>query len=386
MRGKAGGDRKGREGQGEIIDRGDAGGAVAAQVRIRPVPLSALDASDELLQSGFWGHFKHAHGWSPAAFNIDVRLPPAGDLTSFGLLVLTRRLSRFFSLAYVPFGPGFDPGEGRGLYLSALARALRPELPRNTLFLRFDLPWCRAGEEPLALRGPRVRKAGSDMQPPSTVIVDITPDPDAILASMKHKTRYNIRLAEKKGVVVEEAAPGDLDAWYALYEETARRDRIAIHSRAYYQGLLRASTEYPGQRPVVKLLVARHDGSMLAGNIVVFWKKQAAYLYGASSGEKRNLMPTYALQWEAIKLARAAGCATYDLYGVPPNPDPDHPMFGLYQFKTGFSEDVLVRWGTWDATFRPFLYALYTRAEAARMFYYRSFKKRVRARTRGNDS
>ncbi len=224
------------------------------------------------------------------------------------------------------------------------------------------------------------------MQPPDTVIVDISRSPDEILASMKHKTRYNIRLAEKKGIVVEEARPDELDRWYALYEETARRDRIAIHSRAYYAALLRASVEYAGIRPVVKLLLARHEGSLLAGNIVSFWKKQAVYLYGASSGEKRNLMPTYALQWDAILKAREAGCATYDLYGVPPRPDESHPMFGLYQFKTGFSEQVVERWGTWDAPYRPFLYALYRVAESARMFYYRSFRKRSRARSRGNDS
>jgi lipid II:glycine glycyltransferase (peptidoglycan interpeptide bridge formation enzyme) len=89
-------------------------------------------------------------------------------------------------------------------------------------------------------------------------------------------------------------------------------------------------------------------------------------------------MPTYALQWEAIRRAHAAGCRTYDLYGVPPRPDPGHPMFGLYQFKTGFSDTVLERWGTWDVSFRPVLCALYCAAEAARMLYYRRVKKHLR--------
>jgi lipid II:glycine glycyltransferase (peptidoglycan interpeptide bridge formation enzyme) len=374
------------EGQGEIIDQGDSRGAPRAEVSVRPVTLSDLDDSNELLQSGFWGQFKAAQGWKALAFRVDVHLPRAASQPPFGLLVLTRRLLRFFTIAYVPFGPAFDPVEGRGAYLSAIARALRGALPRSTLFLRFDLPWCRTGEEPAIKGRPRVRKAGSDVQPPTTVIVDTTPELAAILASMKHKTRYNIRLAEKKGVIVEEAQPGDFELWYALYEETARRDRIAIHSRAYYRELLRASVEFPGARPIVKLLLARHEGSLLAGNIVAFWKKQGVYLYGASSGEKRNIMPTYALQWDAIRRSREAGCSTYDLYGVPSNPDPDHPMFGLYQFKTGFSEQVLERWGTWDASYRPFLYAFYRTAEAVRMFYYRSFKKRSRSKSRRIDS
>jgi lipid II:glycine glycyltransferase (peptidoglycan interpeptide bridge formation enzyme) len=136
----------------------------------------------------------------------------------------------------------------------------------------------------------------------------------------------------------------------------------------------------------VSLLLAWHDGELLAGNIVAFWRTRAAYLYGASSGVKRNLMPTYALQWETMRRAHAAGCLTYDLYGVPPLSDPGHPMFGLYQFKTGFSDTVLERWGTWDVPFRPVLVALYRAAEAARMFYHRGVKKRLKARPRTADA
>jgi lipid II:glycine glycyltransferase (peptidoglycan interpeptide bridge formation enzyme) len=349
---------------------------------VREVPLSILDSSDEMLQSGFWGEFKQKHGWRASAFSVS-----AGS-SAFGLLVLTRRLARLFSLAYVPFGPVFDPCAGRGEFLASLASALRPRLPRGTLFLRFDLPWVKGGEMPVSWEHgvARVRKSASDMQPASTVVIDIARSLDAVLKSMKTKTRYNIRLSEKKGVTVAEGSLNDLDRWYSIYQETARRDRIGIHTLSYYRGLLRSSHEYPGEAPDVKLLLALHEGEMLAGNIVAFWKTRAAYLYGASSGVKRNLMPTYALQWEAIRLAHAAGCLTYDLYGVPPRPDPGHPMSGLYQFKTGFSDKVLERWGTWDAPFRPLLFSLFRAAEAARMFYHRGVKKRLRARTREADS
>jgi len=341
----------------------------------RKVPLSFLDSSREMLQSGFWGAFKQGHGWKAWAF--DVSAGPG----SFGLLVLTRRLARLFTIAYVPFGPSFDPCTGRGALLAGIAHAIRPHLPNGTLFLRFDLPWTTGGDQP-GFRGrrlPRVRKSASDMQPPNTVIVDISGSAEAVLGSMKSKTRYNIRLAEKKGVSVAEGGEEDLPRWYALYQETARRDRIGIHSLAYYRGLLRSSHEYQGTAPSVQLLLAWHEGELLAGNIVAFWQDRAAYLYGASSGNKRNLMPTYALQWEAIRRAQRAGCTTYDLFGVPPRPDPGHPMAGLYQFKTGFSEQVLERWGTWDVPYRPALCALYRAAEALRMFYYRGVKKRLRA-------
>ncbi len=388
MRGQTDRDCESREGQGEVITDGRPQRQARCRqerpkVSVRPVPLSFLDSNDEMLQSGFWGQFKQAHGWEahPFSVTLEEETPAAPTAAAgFGLLVLSRRFFHMFSLAYVPFGPVRDPVEGRGEMLSAIARALRSQLPRTTLFLRFDLPWGRTGENPGSSGRPRATKAGSNMQPPDTVIVDITPTLEQVLASMKSKTRYNVRLSSKKGVVVSEGSLDDLDSWYGLYEETSSRDRIAIHSRAYYGGLFEASRNYAGVKPTVKLLLARHDGELLAGNIVAFWKNRAAYLYGASSGEKRNLMPTYALQWEAIRMAREGGCTSYDLFGVPPLPDPDHPMFGLYQFKTGFSDCLLERWGTWDVPFRPVLYSLYRAAEAVRMFYYRKLKKRSRRR------
>ncbi|MCX7031601.1 MAG: peptidoglycan bridge formation glycyltransferase FemA/FemB family protein [Spirochaetes bacterium] len=294
--------------------------------------------------------------------------------------MLTRRIARLFRIAYVPFGPTFDPGPGRSAFLAGLARSLRPQLPGGTFLLRFDLPWPKVGERPA---GPGLRKAWDDIQPPATVLVDLRPSEEAILAAMKPKTRYNVKLAEKRGVTVETGTAADLDRWYALYRETSARDRIAIHSRSYYEGLFSAATDRAasgGQAPAVRLLLARAGGELLAGNIVLFWRKSAVYLTGASSGEKRNLMPTYALQWAAMRLAKAAGCESYDLYGCPPAADESHPMFGLYQFKTGFSTAVTERWGTWDAPLNRLVYALYAAAERLRMWWYRKARKRFRVR------
>lgn len=369
MRRETRGDPEGVEGQGEVI-----------HVSAAPAELAELDASPGLLQSGFWGFFKAAHGWRPHAYRVTA------EGVEFPLLVLTRSLPGSFVLAYVPFGPTYDPGAGRSELLSALARGLRPSLPGGTLLVRFDLPWTCGGDAPSGGGPPRVVKAGHDMQPASTILVDISSSLEQVLASMKPKTRYNIRLAQKKGVVVEEGSSADLDQWYTIYRETSARDRIAIHSRDYYRGLLDAARAYDGVKPTVSLLLARHDGELLAGNIVVFWRETASYLYGASSGAKRNLMPTYALQWEAIRRAKDAGCRSYDLFGVPSQPDPAHPMYGLYQFKTGFHDEVLQRWGTWDVPLRSFAYAAYSAAENARMIYHRTLKKRLRGRPRGNDA
>jgi lipid II:glycine glycyltransferase (peptidoglycan interpeptide bridge formation enzyme) len=149
---------------------------------------------------------------------------------------------------------------------------------------------------------------------------------------------------------------------------------------AYYRGLFEAAAGRAAAgeaAPSVRLLLARAGGELLAGNIVLFWKHCAIYLTGASSGARRNLMPTYALQWAAMKMAKASGCRTYDLCGCPSAADETHPMFGLYQFKTGFSPAVTERWGTWDAPLSPPLYAAYAAAERLRLWWYRVARKRL---------
>jgi lipid II:glycine glycyltransferase (peptidoglycan interpeptide bridge formation enzyme) len=190
---------------------------------------------------------------------------------------------------------------------------------------------------------------------------------------MKPKWRYNIGLAEKKGVVTERRDERGLEVFYALYGETAKRDGIAIHGPEYYRTLFACSREQPGQE--LRLYLAFHEGAPVAGSIVLFRGAAAVYLYGASSNQKRNLMAPYALQWRAIQDARAAGCGEYDLYGIPPREDPAHPMAGLYRFKTGFGGRIIHRSGSWDYPYRRVRKTLFTLAEGLRKFL-RSMKKR----------
>jgi lipid II:glycine glycyltransferase (peptidoglycan interpeptide bridge formation enzyme) len=203
-----------------------------------------------------------------------------------------------------------------------------------------------------------------------------------LLANMKSKWRYNIGLAEKKGVAVRSACPssngtntaiaGFLDIFYRLYEETSVRDGISIHPKEYYEALFEEAANHVVD---VRLYLASHEGEDLAGIITLFRGTIATYLYGASSSHKRNLMAPYALQWQAMKDAKAAGCRVYDLFGIPPRPPedmPDHPMAGLYRFKTGFIGDeekggaILHRCGCWDYPCRPLVMALYSTVEKIR--------------------
>jgi len=319
------------------------------------------------------------------------------------MLVLQKPVFAGFSLAYVAHGPSralIADCMASGKYshesavLEAISQAVRSQLAKKLLAIRYEPLWCPS-DAPAApcvqemdgvahypqaqdferwrrsLFGGRLHKTPQDIQPPDTVLVDIAGDEADILSRMRSKTRYNIKLAAKKGVQVQSAGLDELAAWYDMYKETAERDSISIHSLRYYQHLL---AENPA---LCELLLARHEGDLIAGILVSYHGSTATYIYGASSNAKRNLMPAYALQWEAIKRARAHGCIAYDLFGLPPSADPSHPMHGLYQFKTGFGGEEVHRPGAWDYPVSPLLWKLFTALENLRLWYYRSAKKQV---------
>jgi lipid II:glycine glycyltransferase (peptidoglycan interpeptide bridge formation enzyme) len=372
------------------------------KAEVQAVELGDLDGNRTLLQSGFWGAFRERLGWRARAFRCSY------SGREFRLLLLIRRLGPGMELAYVPHGPeSGEPVIERERFLLDLAEALRPHLAR-CLFLRYDLPWAEEGlgNLPSALQDFRnLHKASMDIQPPSTVILDLAAGEEQLLAEMKSKTRYNVRLAVKKGVEISivrsgpvqapgqagaqehgrgnsaAAGPEQLDSalaeWYRLYEETARRDRITLHREQYYRTLFSLAGSYGAGAAELYLLSARHEGELLAGIIVAVKGDGAWYLYGASSNRKRNLMPSYALQWRAVRLARERGCRFYDLFGVPPSDDPRHPMHGLFRFKTGFGGRVVNRPGCYDVALRPLLYRLYRGAEGLRSAYYLEWRKRL---------
>lgn len=360
-------------------------------LRLIPADLTVCEGAASFLQSAFWGRFKGRFGWTPLAFRLGWDEAPAVS----PLLVMSRRLAPGLSFAYVPWGPESLPelsaGEPAGA-LAALARALRPHLPRTTAFIRFDPPWYRSGDAPPPLGRP-FRRAAADIQPPDTVIINLAQDEEAILAGMKPKWRYNIRLAEKKGVAVREAGAGELSVFYELFAETCRRDGIAMHSLEYYQTQFALAAEAgerarglqmhaqglqmhaQGPAPGLRLYIASYQGQDLAAIISLFRGEEATYLYGASSDRERQLMAPYALQWRALRDARAAGCIRYDLFGIPPADDPAHPMAGLYRFKTGFGGAIIHRSGSWDYAYNPPVTVLFNAAEGLRKSL-RDLKKR----------
>ncbi len=331
-------------------------------------------APRSFLQTPFWAEFKASHGWKPFYFFVQ-----AGEGERYPLIVLARDLGVFGTLAYVPLGPDSrllsveDPGRR----LLDLARQIVPLIGNTVLCVRFDPPIDGLGPLPKGLR-----KASVDVQPPDTVILDLRPSEEELLDGMKQKWRYNVRLGEKKGVEIRvltgrEASAGGIDTFYGLYRETASRDGIAIHDKAYYRDLFTAAEEGPFPADI-RLYIASHEGVDLAAIVVLFSDAGATYLYGASSNEKRNLMPAYALQWRAIRDAKAVNCPYYDFYGIPPSDAPSHPMHGLYRFKTGFGGSIVHRAGSYDAPVSGFRYFAWSVAEIARTAWYKKLKKLLR--------
>jgi lipid II:glycine glycyltransferase (peptidoglycan interpeptide bridge formation enzyme) len=189
---------------------------------------------------------------------------------------------------------------------------------------------------------------------------------------MKSKTRYNIRLAGRKGVAVREGTAEDLPGFCCLMQITGQRDGFGIHSKSYYE------TAYQLFVPqgLAKLFLATYEDRVLAGIMAFAFGQRAWYMYGASSDEHRDLMPNYLLQWEAIQWAKERGCLTYDLWGVPDEEEEvlekeflerSDGLWGVYRFKRGFGGQVVHYLGAYDYVYSPLLYRLYSRLMAWRV-------------------
>lgn len=306
-----------------------------------------------LLQTQEWGQLKADFGWDWKLVSVNPAAPEAGAL----LLIRRWLLSRLATIAYVPRGPVvtwtdsaltqavISATEAAARRQHALALWLEPELE--------DTPAHRALLERLGYL-----PVSHTIQPPRTLIVDLHGEEAAILTQMKQKTRYNIRLAERKGVTVRQGTLADLPTFYALLQQTGKRDAFGIHTAAYY----RRAFEIFAPLNQVALLIAEVEGEAVAALMVFALGQKAWYFYGASSDLHREKMPTYALQWAAMRWAKAHGCTSYDLWGIP---DADEAtleaefasrsdgLWGVYRFKRGFGGRVVRFVGLWEKPLHP---------------------------------
>ena len=319
-----------------------------------------------LHQSFFWSQVKQTQGYETKAFDMKARVKDLKQETSSAfllddLLVQLVPVTRDQTIGYVPYGPVLSPLEDRmGVFLEELSMNIRDRLPDHCILLRYDLPWKNVWEEDdlsLELQNLRLnwgtstkalRRSVSNQLPSDTMLIDLTPTEDEILERMHPKTRYNIRLALRKGIQVRKVGHDHLLTFYELYKETCERNHIQLHDLSFFEALFGPEDESAS----VTLLMAFLDKTPLSAMFLSRSAHRATYLYGASSSALRNSMSTYALQWSAIQLAKSWNCSEYDLFGVSPTQSKDHPMSGLHSFKKGFGGNMLHRMGCWDFAFK----------------------------------
>lgn len=318
-----------------------------------------------LLQLSQWGALRVRFGWQA----VRLALEQGGQLRA-GAQVLFRRLPLGRSLAYVPKGPLMDLDDDAATTqlwaaLHGLARSRRavllkiePELPDDPVLVARLWDWG-------------FRPSPQTIQPRRTIWVDLSADEEAILSRIKSKTRYNIRLAARKGVQVREGTLDDFDTFYALMQETGARDGFPVRSRGYYL----TAYQFFAPAGLARLFLAFYGDEPLGALMAFACGDKAWYLYGASSNRHRNRMPNYRLQWEAMRWAKARGCIAYDLWGIP---DEDEAtleaqfterhdgLWGLYRFKRGFGGRAHRYIGACDYVYSPLWYKLYAALIARR--------------------
>ena len=301
-----------------------------------------------ILQTTSWGELKSGFGWSPHFVRQG----------NSGAMVLFRQLPLGLSVAYIPRGP---VGEGNWSELWGALNDLCQK--QNAVFLRIEPDiWEPADKNFFGRQLPGFIQADQTIQPPRTIMLDLEPSDEDLLMAMKSKTRYNIRLAERKDVVVRPSA--DVKTFHKMMLTTGSRDEFGIHSYDYYQ----RAYDLFSQDAACVLLIAEYQNKPLAGLMAFAHSDTAWYFYGASTNQERNRMPTYLLQWEAMLWAKNKGCKQYDLWGVPDFPketledqfiDRSDGLWGVYRFKRGFGGEVRRTIGAWDRIYRPGLYKLY---------------------------
>lgn len=282
------------------------------------------------LQSWLWGQFQKAYGRKIfyLALKEDNQIIAGTLLIKYHL-----PLGRFYFFS--PAGPV--------VYHDELLKAIKEKAKaEKVIFWRLE-----RGEI-------KQTKKVKDVHPIATLILNLQgKSEEDLLKDMKPKTRYNIKLAQKKGVVVKTSE--DIEKFYELAQKTAHRQQINIHPEKYYQTMLAALKD----KGFIKLYAAEYQGKIIAANIVIFYYATAVYLHGGQSHERREVMAPHLLQWQAIKDALQEGFAYYDFFGIAENDDPNHAWAGITRFKKGFGGVVKKYWGTHEIPLNQTWYNIY---------------------------
>jgi lipid II:glycine glycyltransferase (peptidoglycan interpeptide bridge formation enzyme) len=329
--------------------------------------LVSAHPNGHFLQSSAWGRLRVSQGWQlRRAVQNGSKTMDEESLPDIGaqILVQQRPFARF---AYIPRGPVCAPDDPRLPDLIAAIDAAT----RDCLFVRIEPHWADEAASHQALAGLALRPAAS-VQPPSTLRLDLSLGPEALLKDMKQKWRYNVGLAARKDVVVREEGAAGAAVLETLVAETAQRNGFHARPQGYYRAVFESFRNGDATSGVAQLYVARYQETPLAATLVIHHGESATYLYGGSGAEERNRMPNHAIQWHAIEAAREAGLRWYDFWGIPDAigkalaqgetletvPEGEDGLWGVWGFKRGFGGEVWRAASAFDRVHAPLRYRL----------------------------
>ncbi|MFA6096191.1 MAG: peptidoglycan bridge formation glycyltransferase FemA/FemB family protein [Candidatus Paceibacterota bacterium] len=294
----------------------------------------AENNSECFLQSWEWGVFQRSAGKK-------VRMLAVFDRNKIAALALIIKndLPYFGNYLYCPRGPVMDKLKYKNEKIKILEHLFNEigdmAKKEKSVFLKIEPLTESDYELPKGFR-----KSNMDIQPKNTLMLDLSGPEENLMAGMKQKTRYNIRLAEKRGVKIRISSDlaGDFPKFWNLIEETSKRNNITSHSGEYYLKMLESlkeNSETVRNRLFSRLYLAEYNGKVIASNIVLFFSDLAIYLHGASSDENKNVMAPYLLQWNQIRDAKNIGCKKYDFWGITIDGEKES-WAGITRFKKGF--------------------------------------------------
>lgn len=321
-----------------------------------------------VLQTEEWAEVKAANGWE----SIPCLWQDASGQVQAAALVLERKVSPFrLKVLYVPRGPLLDWSNQalRSAVLSDLQQLARQ---KGAIFIKID-PEVLAGvgipgepgasecQDGITLQAELTDRAwlfsGEQIQFRNTVWVDLSQAEEGRLARLKQKWRYNLHLAQRKGVTVRVGGEADLPQLFRMYAETSVRDGFVIRPEGYYLKVWLTFMRIGMATP----LIAEFEREAVAGLILFHFAGRSWYLYGMSRAAHREKMPNYLLQWHAMQVAAGLGCKNYDLWGAPDEFTESDSLWGVFRFKEGMGGSVVRTVGAWDYPARPWLYSAYTR-------------------------
>ena len=326
------------------------------------------------LQLWEWGQVKNGTGWEP----LPLVLERDGEICGT-MLMLKRRLplpKLNKCILYAPRGPVIET-ENEELCARLFAGAKKIAQTEKAILIKID-PDINCTREKfksiLRKNGFLQNKTGVNfegVQPNFVFRMDISKPEEELLTEMHPKWRYNIRLAQKKGVKIRKAkGKEELPAFYSLLKETAERDKFLIREYTYFERIWNQMAAHG----YAEIFFAEYEGNLVSAALAMLTGEKAWYLYGASGNNFRNVMPNYLIQWEMIRWAKNSGCNIYDFRGVSGDLDESNPLYGLYRFKKGFGGELIEFIGEWDQIISPVYYQLWNHALP---FYQKNIRRRA---------